>query len=107
MFIVSLKLDVICGGENGMFSPPLFGLEGFFHTIALSGDFDGFAVVQDTVQDCGGNGIVFAEDLGPILVRFIGGDYSGAAFIAITDHLKEQVCSIFINGQIAQFIQNQ
>ena len=55
----------------------LAGLSGCFcfsHSIAGAFDQDGFAVVQESVEDRGGQSAVAVEDGGPVLVGFIGGD---------------------------------
>ena len=48
-----------------------------------------------------------AHHLGPILKGQIGGNDQAGLLIGSADHLKEQFCSGFAEGHIAQFVQDQ
>jgi hypothetical protein len=61
-------------------------------------------VVEEAVENGGGEGAVVVEDGGPVLEDLVGGQDDGPAFVALTDDLKEQVGAAFVDGQIAQFV---
>jgi len=46
-----------------------------FHTVAFALDNDDFAVVQKSIQDCGGYRRVIMKNLDPVFERLIAGDY--------------------------------
>ena len=75
--------------------------------IAFALDEDGFGVMEQPIEQCRGEGAVVVEDLGPVLVGAIGGDDDGAALVALADDLEEQVGAVFVDGQIAQFVDEQ
>lgn len=78
-----------------------------FHTIALSFDDDGFRMMEQTIQDCGGNGTVIVKDFRPMFKRTVGYEHDGAVLIAVTDNLKQQIGTGFIERQIAEFVNAQ
>ena len=77
-----------------------------FHAVAGAFEDDGLAVVEEAVEDGGGDGGVAVEDAGPLLVGFVGGQDDGAAFVAGADHLEERVGSVLVDGdgETADFI---
>ena len=89
------------GGDVGS------GIDAVFHAVALALDDDGLGVVDDAVEEGGGEGGVIVEDGGPVLVGLIGGQEDRAAFVAVAHDLEEQVGAAFIDGQIAQFVDRQ
>lgn len=101
------------GGEKWI-SPPclycsgdLFGFFYFSHSVAGALDDDGFAVMQQSIQDGGCEGAVVVEDTGPVFEGFVGGQQDGSAFVAGTDDLEEQVGSCFVDGQVADLIEDE
>ncbi len=78
-----------------------------FHSETAAFDHDGFSVVKEAVQHGRGDGAVVIEDRRPLFEGFVGGQDDGAAFIALADGLEEQIGAMLIDGQIADFIQNQ
>ena len=42
-----------------------------FHAIAFALDEDGFGVMEQAIEECGGERAVVVEDLGPVLVGAI------------------------------------
>ena len=78
-----------------------------FHAEAGAFDDDGVAVVEEAVEDGGGDGGVAVEDGGPLFVGFVGGQDDGAAFVAGADHLEEQVGSVLVDGEVADFIKDE
>ena len=42
-----------------------------------------------------------------MLIDAIGGDQSGAAFVAVTDDLEQAVGAELVDGQVAQFVDAQ
>jgi hypothetical protein len=77
------------------------GLDAILHAIAFAFNDDGFGVVQDAIEDGGGEGGVVIEDGGPVLEDLVGGQDDGSALIALADDLEEQVGAAFVDGQIA------
>ena len=83
------------------------GFDAVFHAVALALDDDGFGVVEDAVEEGGGEGGVVVEDGGPVFEGLVGGQNDGAAFVALADDLKEQVGPAFVDGEIAQLVDGQ
>ena len=81
--------------------------EFILQAIAFAVDEDDFAVMHEAVEDGAGDGAVVIEDHGPILEDAVGGKDDGAAFIALADDLKEQIGALFIDREVAQFIEDQ
>lgn len=61
-------------------------------------------MMEDTVKDGGGECCIIIEDGGPLFERFIGRDADGAALVAFTNDLEEQIGSGFIDGHVAKLI---
>ena len=74
-------------------------LELVFHPEALAFDDDGVRMMQQPIQDCGGQGAVMVEDRGPLLKSTVGGNDDRPLFIAQADHLEEQVGARLVNGE--------
>jgi hypothetical protein len=74
------------------------------HPITLALNAYGLRVVEKTIEDRGGQSGIIVEDLGPMLVRLIGGDDGRPPLVALAEDLKEQVSAGFVDGQIAEFI---
>ena len=83
------------------------GLDAVFHAVAFAFDDDGFGVVEDAVEEGGGEGGVVVEDGGPVFEGLVGGQDDRAAFVALADDLEEQVGAALVDGQIAQFVDDQ
>ena len=64
-------------------------------------------MVEQAVEDGGGQGGIVDEDLGPVLEHAIGGDCEGAAFVSLADDLEQQVGAGFVDGEIAEFVEDQ
>ena len=64
------------------------------------------AVMQDTIQDCGGDRDI-GEDLIPLGESFVGGKYCRGLFVSSGNELKEQVCALDIYRKIADFIDDE
>ena len=67
-------------------------------------DADGFAVMEQPIQDGGGDGAVVVEDLGPGFVAFVAGEQDRSAFVAVADDLEEELCALFVDGRLARRI---
>ena len=78
-----------------------------FHPVAGAFEDDGVAVVEEAVEDGGGDGGVAVEDGGPLFEGFVGGQDDGAAFVAGADDLEEEVGSALVDGQITDFIKDE
>src|SRR6516165_4202931 len=59
------------------------------HAEALAFDDDRVGVVQDAVEDGGGQRAVVVEDLGPMFVGAVGGDHHRCALVALADDLEQ------------------
>ena len=77
------------------------------HAVAGAFDDDGFGVVEEAVEDGGGDGAVVVEDGGPVFEGLVGGQDDGAAFVALADDLEEQVGAVLVDGQIAEFVEDE
>ena len=86
---------------NGLF------LDGVLHSEAAALEGDGFGVVQESVEDGGGQGGVAIEDLRPVLEDAVGGDRDGATLVAMADDLEQQVGAGLVDGQISEFVEDQ
>ena len=64
-------------------------------------------MVQEAVEDGGGQGGVVVEERGPLFEGFVGGQDDGAAFVAGADDLEEQVGALLVDGQVADFVEDQ
>ena len=64
-------------------------------------------MVQEAVEDGGGQGGVAIEDLRPVLEHAVGGDRDGALLVAVADDLKQQVGAGFVDGQIPELIEDE
>ena len=77
-----------------------------FEAIGFALDVDHRTVMQDAVQDRGGNGDV-GEDLVPLRKGLVGGKNRGGFLIAPGDELEEQVRALDIHGKIADFVDDE
>lgn len=89
------------------FSQRLFGFDSIFHAITFPLDDDRFAMMEEAVEDGGGEGGIIVEDGRPLFEGFIGCDADGTALVAFTDDLEQQIGSGFIDGHIAKFIDSE
>ena len=53
-------------------------------------------MVEQAVEDRGGQCRIVVEDLGPVLEHAIGGDCDGAVFVSLADDLEQQVGALSI-----------
>ena len=58
---------------------------------------DGFGVVEQPIEERGGEGAVVVEDLGPVLIGAICGEDNGTTLIALADDLEEQIGAMFVD----------
>ena len=82
---VGRRSDIIPGDQINKISI----LDSFFHPIAFSFDQYGFSVMQQPIQDSGGQRAVVVEDFGPVLEGSVGGDHQGTTLITHADHLEQ------------------
>ena len=78
-----------------------------FHAIAVSSNDDRLPVMHQPVDHGGGQGVVHVEDRAPVPEGSVGGDHDRAAFIPGGDDLEQQVRTAFVDGQIAQLIEEE
>ena len=63
--------------------------------------------MEEPVEDGGGDDAVVVEDAGPGFVAFVAGEQDGAAFIPIADDLEEEVGALLVEGQEAEFVDDE
>src|SRR6266571_8985292 len=78
-----------------------------FHAKTFSFDDHGLGVMEQPIQDGGGQGTVMVEDRGPILEGAVRGNHDRPLFVPQTDDLEEQISSSLINGEIAQLVKDE
>jgi hypothetical protein len=75
-------------------------------SVAVALDVDNLAVVQQPVEDSGGDyGI--PEELLPIGEALVGGDDGGTALVAVGDELEEQIRFPAVDGQVAFLVDHR
>jgi hypothetical protein len=77
------------------------------HPIAFALDEDGLRMMEEPVEDSGSQGAVIIKNVWPVFERTVGGDDDGTLLVAQADDLKEQIGAVFVEGQVAQFVQNE
>ena len=77
-----------------------------FEAVRLALDVNDSTMMQDTIQDGGGNGDV-GKDLIPLGEGLIGGEDGGGLLIASGNQLEEQICALNVHGEIADFVNNE
>jgi hypothetical protein len=82
---------------------PLLVLDLIFHAIAFAFDKDGFRVMQQPVQDRGGQSAVVIKDLRPVFKCAVGSDYLGPLLIALADDLEENIGTAVGRGTSVPF----
>ena len=78
-----------------------------FHAVTFSLNDDRLPVMHQPVDHGGGQGVVHVEDRAPVPEGSIGRDDDRAAFIPGGDDLEQQVRTAFVDGQIAQLIEEE
>ena len=101
-----VKVPYLAGESVPMRTFPS-GSRFFLHPIALSLDGNGFAVMEEAIEDGGGQCGVIVEDARPLFVDRISGYDGCAVFIASAYDLEEQVGAMFVHRQIAQFVYHE
>ena len=74
-----------------------------FDAVGIAGNFDNFAVMNQTVNNCVCDDSV-AKHIGPFRKRLISGKDSRSELISCGNQLKETKGGVFINRQIADFV---
>ena len=77
------------------------------HSVAGAFDEDGLGVVEEAVEDGGSEGVVVVEDAGPLFEWLVGGEQYGTALVASADDLEEEVGALLVDGQIAEFVEDE
>lgn len=83
------------------------GLDLIFHPIASPLDEHGFGMVEEAVEDCRGERAVIVEYLWPVFEGPVGSDDDRASFIALRNDLEEKIGPMFVDGQIAQLVEEE
>ena len=71
--------------------------------VRLTLDVDNGTVMQYTIQDGGGDGDV-GKDLVPLGESLVGGKNGGRFLIPSGNELEEQVCTLDVHGEVADFV---
>src|SRR5581483_2889333 len=77
-----------------------------FESIAGSVDGEDFAVVEETIEDRGGDHVI-AEELAPSIERDVAGDHQRTSRIPGCHQLEEQIGATAVHRQVTQFIDDQ
>ena len=83
------------------------GFDAVFHAEARAFDDDGLGMMEEAVEDGGGDGGVTVKDGCPLLEGFVGGEYDGATFVTCADNLEEEIGPALIDGKVSDLIQNE
>ena len=78
----------------------------FFQTVRLALDVNDSAVMQDAVQDGGGDGDI-GKDLVPLGESLVGGKNGGRFLIPSGNELEEQVCPLDVHGEVADLVDDE
>ena len=78
----------------------------FFQTVRLALDVNDSAVMQDTIQDGGGDGDV-GKDLVPLGEGLVGGKNGGRFLIPSGNELEKEICALDIHREIADFVNDE
>ena len=73
------------GGCGGWIS----GVDLVFHAVALAFDDECLGVMEEAVEDGGGQGVVVVEDAGLLIEGAVGGEQDRPAVVAGADVLEE------------------
>ena len=84
-----------------------FNQPDLFYAIAVSFDLDQHSVMNQAINHGRSKGIIVIEDCSPVSEGPVGGHDDGTTFIPVGDHLEEELGTLLVHGQIAQFIDNQ
>ena len=77
----------------------------FFQSVAVSFNVNDPAMMEEPIQDGGGDDGI-AEEFLPIGKAFVRCDNSGAFLIAIGDELEKEISFTAVHGEIAHLIHN-
>ena len=69
----------------------------FAQAVGRALDFDDHGVMEEAVEQSGGQDVV-AEDFAPVAEAAVGGEDHGALFVACVDELEEQVGAAGFQG---------
>ena len=68
-------------------------------SVASAFDVEDVAVVEESVEDGGGEDFVAGEEFGPVADAFVGGDEDAASAVAVGDHAEEEAG--FLSGHVS------
>jgi len=98
------------GGFSQAFVEPSTGgsgLDAILHSVTFPLNGDGLGVMEETVEDGGGDDAVVVEDRGPALEGLVGGEDDSALLVALANDLEEQVGAVFVDGHKPELINEQ
>src|SRR5581483_5308463 len=76
------------------------------HPVAVAGDVDDDAAMQEPIEHRGGDGGV-VEDVAPGADPAVGVQDDRAALVALRDHLEQRVGVFGGHGQVAELVDDQ
>src|SRR6266567_4999759 len=78
-----------------------------FHAETLPFDDDGLGMMQQPIQDRGGQGAIMVENRGPLLKSAVGGQDDRPLFIAQGDDLEEEIGAHLVNREVAELVEDE
>lgn len=75
--------------------------------VARPGDGEDLAVVEEAVEDRGGDDVVVAEDAPPLVERHVGGDDHRAVRVFLAHELEEERRALRVHRRVAQLVDDQ
>ena len=64
-------------------------------------------MMEKSIEDSRGKSAIMVKDFRPVFIGTVGRKDYRTSFITLAKDLEEDVCPIFIDGEIAQFIKDQ
>ena len=74
---------------------------------AAAVDLQDMAVVEQAIEDGGGQDLVAGQHLRPFADALVGGDQGAAALVAMVDDLEQQVGLVPVQGLEAELVDDQ
>ena len=75
--------------------------------VAAALDVEDVAVMEQPVEDGGGQHLVAGQQLGPVLDALVGGDEDGASSVAVADEPEEQRGGLPVHGLEAHLVDDE
>ena len=79
----------------------------FSEPVATPVDEDDVDVVQQSVEDCGGQDLIIGEDVGPVPDVLVRGQDDGALLVACADESEEEIRLLAVERPEADLVNDQ